>query len=917
MALPAPSDRTHAAKRISTYCYQCVNGPDLLTVEVADGVAKKVEPNFSAASVHPAGGKVCVKAYGLVQKIYNPHRLLRPMKRTNPRKGRDQDPGWTPISWDEALDTVAARLNDIRSRGLLDEDGYPRVAFTTGGAGTPLMYMGTFPAFLAAWGPIDKSLGAGGTVKCTHAQHMYGELWHRAFTSCADTPHCRYIVSFGTNIEVAGGVTGVHRQADARVRGLRRVQIEPQLSVTGACSEEWVPIRPMTDSAFLYAMLHVLLHEHRLDELDVAFLARHTGSPYLVGPNGYFLRHPGTRKPLVWDKAAGQATSYDTAGADPALSGDFAVTAVEIGADGESWNHEAVAATTSFAKLVHHVAGFTPEWAATVCDVPAATIRRIANEFLAQARIGENIEIEGRTLPYRPVAATLGRSVNSGWGAYECVWARTVLQTLVGALEVPGGLVGTTVLITGQEHDRIGSVRPGPDGFLDFPMNPTDKEHWQSHPDVRHAHQSLLPLVGNGPFSQALGSTTLAWMRLQGRAAETWPRPRPPDLWFVYRCNPAISFSETDRLAETIASFPFTVSFAYTLDETNHYADLLLPEAMDMESTQLVRIGGTHYQENFWNHQGWALRQPVVAPRGETRDFTDIGTQLAQRTGLLAQYNRMLNAGAAGLPLKSGSHDFSLDESRSHSVEEIWDAVCRAASADVTDGAAQDGLAWFKEHGLRVRPFSVLNWYLLPKMLDLGLRFELPYQERVLRTGRQLCNRLHEHGIHWWDRQAGEYVALPEWNDVERTWDDVYRRSFSVDPAKYPFWLITARSMQYAWGGNVSIQMIREVARNVAGHDGIIINSARAREMGIGEGDLIEVSSPICAVRGRAVLRQGIRPDTILMLAQFGHWKTPFAKDFDTPSVNRLVPMHVDLMDGGGSSNDAAKVSVTRVGPVS
>ncbi|MEO8656743.1 MAG: hypothetical protein ABI409_21655, partial [Ramlibacter sp.] len=55
-------------KRVPTYCYQCVAGPDLLTVKVQDGVATEVEPNFCAASVHPGGGKVCVKAYGLVQK---------------------------------------------------------------------------------------------------------------------------------------------------------------------------------------------------------------------------------------------------------------------------------------------------------------------------------------------------------------------------------------------------------------------------------------------------------------------------------------------------------------------------------------------------------------------------------------------------------------------------------------------------------------------------------------------------------------------------------------------------------------------------------------------------------------------------------------------------------------------------------
>ena len=65
-------DGTH---KVQTYCYQCVAGPDLLTVTVKDGVALEVEPNFAAADVHPGGGKVCVKAYGLVQKLYNPHRV--------------------------------------------------------------------------------------------------------------------------------------------------------------------------------------------------------------------------------------------------------------------------------------------------------------------------------------------------------------------------------------------------------------------------------------------------------------------------------------------------------------------------------------------------------------------------------------------------------------------------------------------------------------------------------------------------------------------------------------------------------------------------------------------------------------------------------------------------------------------------
>ena len=89
-----PGKSAHHERTVSTYCYQCVAGPDLLKVRVEDGIATEVTPNFDAATIHPAGGKACVKAFGLVQKAYNPNRILYPMKRTNPNKGRDQDPGF-------------------------------------------------------------------------------------------------------------------------------------------------------------------------------------------------------------------------------------------------------------------------------------------------------------------------------------------------------------------------------------------------------------------------------------------------------------------------------------------------------------------------------------------------------------------------------------------------------------------------------------------------------------------------------------------------------------------------------------------------------------------------------------------------------------------------------------------------------
>jgi phenylacetyl-CoA:acceptor oxidoreductase len=895
-------------RRVPTYCYQCVAGPDLLTVKVEDGVATEVEPNFCAADVHPGGGKVCVKAFGLIQKTYNPHRVLAPMKRTNPKKGRDEDPGFVPISWDEAMTTIAERLLAIRAQGLTDESGYPRVAASFGGGGTPQSYMGTFPALLAAWGPVDFGLGSGQGVKCYHSEHLYGEFWHRAFIVAPDTPHCNYLISCGANVEASGGVVGIWRHANARVRGMKRVQVEPHLSVTGACSAQWVPIKPKTDAAFLYALIHVMLHEAPRTQLDTAFLARWTGSPYLVGANGYYLRDPATRKPLLWDAAAGRAVPHDTPDADAALEGRHAADAVEVGADGEVLAQGRLEGTTAFTLLAEHMRAYSPEWAAGVCDVPAQTMRQVARDYLAHACVGQTVEIDGRTLPYRPVAVSLGKTVNNGWGGYECCWARTVLAVLVGALEVPGGTIGTTVRLTRPMSHRHESVHAGPDGFMHYPLNPTDRAHWSPRPNIRNAYRTMVPLAADGPWSQALGPTHFSWMFLD-ETPPGLPRVTPPDLWFVYRTNPAISFWDTQRLGERMARFPFVVAFAYTRDETNHFADILLPDATDLESLQLIRIGGTKYVEQFWTHEGFALRQPAVAMRGNARDFTDIASELAARTGLTAKYVAAINKGACGVALKGEHGDHSLSTRQAPTREQVWDAVCRAASAEVSEGREQHGLDWWREHGMMTREFPQFDWYLTPTLQRHGLRYELPYQERLERVGVELGRRLHEHGMHWWDTQLAEYQPLPPYKDFPGLWERALAKA-GGSAADYPFWLLTARSMQYAWGGNAGVQLIREVAENIAGHRGVIVNARTAERLGIADGDFVEIATPKRAVLGRAVLRQGIRPDTLLLIGQFDHWATPLAKDFGMPSLNALATMDMDLTDATGSSADLVRVAL-------
>ena len=347
------------------------------------------------------------------------------MKRTNPKKGRDEDPA---LRADFVGRGARSRRHEAQrgaSTGLTDASGYPRLAVSLGGAGTPQSYMGTFPAFLGRLGARRHGLRIGpgcqvlplrAPLRRVLAPRLHGVARHAALN---------YLISCGANVEASGGVVGVWRHANARVRGMKRVQVEPHLSVTGACSAEWVPIKPKTDAAFLYALIHVLLHELPRERLDVPFLARHTASPYLVGPGGYYLRDRATRKPLVWERRARRGAVRRAGHRGSRSKADLRPTPSKSAPTATCWA-TAGSSANGLRTLVAHMAPYSPEWAEPICDVPAATMRRIAHEFVDHAHVGETIDIEGVRMPYRPVAVASARpsttvgAVTSACGRARC-----------------------------------------------------------------------------------------------------------------------------------------------------------------------------------------------------------------------------------------------------------------------------------------------------------------------------------------------------------------------------------------------------------------------------------------------------------------------------------------------------------------
>ena len=105
------------------HCQGCNSGPKCgMKLVLKDGQLIRIERRAEGGH---ANANICCKGAAQVQDIHNPTRLLHPMKRTTPKGS--EDPGWEQISWDEAIETIASKMQEIK-----EKYGADRFMFTTG-----------------------------------------------------------------------------------------------------------------------------------------------------------------------------------------------------------------------------------------------------------------------------------------------------------------------------------------------------------------------------------------------------------------------------------------------------------------------------------------------------------------------------------------------------------------------------------------------------------------------------------------------------------------------------------------------------------------------------------------------------------------------------------------------------------------
>jgi len=229
-----------------------------MKVHVRDGRIVWVEACDEGETAH----RMCARGRAYRQRVYAPDRLLYPLKRTGPRGSGE----FARVSWDEGLETVADELKRVK-------DAYGNAAilhFCSMADALTLHHVMAFHRLLcqfggytAPWGTISNegdNFAAGMTYGTRPSPRQSGgsiEAYRRA----------GLIILWSWNPVTTQLGTGVSQAlVQARERGARFICVDPRYTSSAAVfADQWIPIRPGTDTAVFLAMAYVIVDENLHD----------------------------------------------------------------------------------------------------------------------------------------------------------------------------------------------------------------------------------------------------------------------------------------------------------------------------------------------------------------------------------------------------------------------------------------------------------------------------------------------------------------------------------------------------------------------------------------------------------------------------------------------------------------------------
>ena len=807
---------------------------------------------------------LCPKGVGQIADLYDPYRIKQPLKRVGGEKGEVGE--FEPISWEQA----AAEIGD--ELGPMLEDDPRRVHFQIGRVKGAEWHMNGWVAAL------EEEYGEGVNVRghgnvCATGNKMALSRMGAGFSSPEpDFHNTEFFLNWGWNATQAGGphlcnTTYSKEMAEGYENQMDVAVLDPQRRGSGQWCDEWLPIEPGTDLAFFLAFNNVLLEEGYIDEW---FLKNNTNAPCLVyteGENeGQLARAEDAENPvestlwtegeLVYDEDEGEIVSHEEAlpenPHDPNAVGTAALRVDErLEVDGDE-------VRPTFELFEEHVSDYTPEWAAEITDLPAAQIRRVAERWGQEARIGSTttLEVDGerRQVPYRPVSMSLYHVSQQELGP-AAMQAGVMPMFLVGAVETVGS--SRTGYVNAPDSSHREHVRERafePEGTLTWEPDGPDLEGTYFHPDANGAYAKV-PHVLNNP--------------------EEYNLPHDPEEMAVVTCyaNPLSGAPNRERSREGYAQYGTVIAVDPEMSDTAAYtADYVLPTTtVDKNENAKDGMSNTHYTSS--------TRTAPIPQLWECRDEGDIFKELAAALGVGDNYVDYVNN---AFQLTGGDAFDSVDEL---SVEECLDRSPRYGE-EYRDAPQSEE-----------RPLTHRYWVLGPVSEEFGDEHRTEYSpfgfkwQFYLEAFALLGENVREGFAEEYGPDAAEqfpYIqditGFAEWREPTM-WNS---------PEEYDLTLFDYKAIEHKQSRTAQNPLLNEL--NPKNY--VRMNPRDADEIGISDGEQVVVESHNAVtddtyrLEGQLMTLQGIKPGTVAI---------PYGNDTHTqhPNVEALVEgiNPIDLFD--------------------
>ena len=499
--------------------------------------------------------------------------------------------------------------------------------------GREAFYLRWFEGGFGSINWVNHCTVCGGSQRCGHAEYAMQQnpedgqfrnegggkykVDHCYFST--DFLHTEFLMLFGHLIfEANYGPTHLaERVTEGLASGrLTLVSVDPRLSKTGSKSHKWVPIKPATDGALIWAMIRWILENERYDKkfMSNANKAAAIADKETCWSNGNYLVKYKDDGPgdFLRAKDIGAVQEGDIAKVYVAQDGkiipvipDDVTNAVDADmffqGEIQSKDGKTIRVKSAWQLIKEYAFSKTFEEWASICGIETETITWLAKEFTSHGK--------------KAAADSHRGTASNAWGTMT-TFSLNTLNTLIGNIDWKGGWQkgGGSWDFKGtkdhQPYSVMAKLHPGSLKPFGIPLSKQCSVRGLGHRDTTYENSTIFagypakrPWYGPskwGVYQEAIPA-----------GAEGYPY-KLKALWLACWTTPAAANGNAQKIIEALADvnkMPLLFANDIVIGESSMYADYIFPDVSYLEELQTSK-----WPSSNMPHKANPLRQPTVAP---------------------------------------------------------------------------------------------------------------------------------------------------------------------------------------------------------------------------------------------------------------------------------------------------------------